>query len=75
MTSDAQGEVDGQPALFNNMAGLLPGTYTATIIGFSGWLPTPTQGLTVTNNISGPGITGTIYSMNVSTAPVAFTLQ
>jgi hypothetical protein len=52
---------------------LLPGTYTGSIVGFSGALSS--NGLTTSNNISGLGVTGQFYSMSASSSPITFTVE
>jgi hypothetical protein len=54
-------------------AGLQPGKYTGTLIGFSGALAS--GGVSVSNNINGVGMTGVFYSMSASSAPITFTVE
>lgn len=53
--------------------GLLPGSYTGSIIGFSGALAGGS--LTTSNNITGVGVTGLFYSMSTSSTPITFTVE
>jgi len=59
-------------SLLMPMAGLTPGTYKASIIGFSG--PFAASGST-TNNITGTGVTGIFYSISGTGEDVTFTVQ
>jgi|GEM_PF-384017 len=52
---------------------LLPGSYTGTIIGFSGAVSS--SGVTTSNNITGQGVTGQFYSMSASSSPITFTVE
>jgi hypothetical protein len=52
---------------------LQPGTYSASITGFSGAL-TSSGGLT-SNNITGVGVTGIFYSMSTASSEVTFTVE
>jgi len=54
-------------------AGLPPGSYTGTIIGFSGALAN--GGVTTSNNITGVGVTGLFYSLSTSSSPITFTVK
>jgi hypothetical protein len=53
-------------------AGLTPGMYTGSLIGFSGAFAA--SGST-TNNITGMGVTGEFYSFSGSDAKITFTVQ
>ncbi len=52
---------------------LAAGSYTASLLGFSGFL-TAGGGLQVSNNITGTGVTGTFFSISQA-APVTFTVH
>jgi hypothetical protein len=52
---------------------LLPGSYTGSIIGFSGALAG--GGVTISNNITGLGVTGLFYSMSAASSPITFTVE
>jgi hypothetical protein len=54
-------------------AGLQPGSYTGTLIGFSGALAG--GGVSVSNNINGVGMTGVFYSMSAASASITFTVE
>jgi len=53
--------------------GLMPGTYTGSVIGFSGALAGNSSG--TTNNITGAGVTGIFYSISGSSDSITFTVQ
>lgn len=53
---------------------LPPGSYTASLFGYSGFAPNAGSGLIQSNNIRGVGLTGTAYSLADATE-VSFTLQ
>jgi hypothetical protein len=53
-------------------AGLMPGTYTGTLIGFSGAF---SAGGASTNNITGAGVTGQFYSLSGQQDMITFTVQ
>jgi hypothetical protein len=53
---------------------LQPGSYTGTLVGFSGAL-SGGGGLTTSNNITGVGVTGIFYSMSASSSPITFTVK
>jgi hypothetical protein len=55
-------------------ANLLPGVYTASVNAYSGAFSS-TGGFTVTNNITGAGVTGIFYSVSDSSATATFTVQ
>ena len=55
-------------------ADLQPGTYTASVIGFSGAF-SGNSGLTTSNNITGQGVTGQFYSMTNSSNEITFTVK
>jgi len=59
-------------SLLMPMAGLQPGMYSASVIGFSG--PFAPSGNT-TNNITGMGVTGEFYSFSGQEAKITFTVQ
>jgi hypothetical protein len=52
---------------------LQPGTYTASVFGFSGALSS--NGVTTSNNITGQGVTGQFYSMSSTSNEIAFTVK
>jgi len=52
---------------------LAPGTYTASVLGFSGAISS--NGLTTSNNITGQGVTGQFYSMSSSSNQITFTVK
>lgn len=54
---------------------LIPDTYTASLIGFSGFAALPGGGIQVTNNITGAGVTGTLFSIGTAPQPVTFTIH
>jgi len=54
-------------------AGLKPGTYTASVLGFSGALTS--NGLSTTNNITGLGVTGQFYSLTSGSNEITFTVE
>lgn len=54
---------------------LAPGTYTASLIGFSGFAALPGSGILLSNNITGAGVTGTMYSIGGSAGAVTFTVH
>jgi hypothetical protein len=58
--------------LMPDAAGLLPGMYTGSLIGFSG--PFAGSGNT-SNNITGMGVTGEFYSFSGQEAKITFTVQ
>jgi hypothetical protein len=63
--------------LLNPVAGspLTPGDYTASLWAFSGFTSSPTTGFTVTNNITGAGVTGVFWSFSTVASPITFTVQ
>jgi hypothetical protein len=63
--------------LLNPVAGspLTPGDYTASLWAFSGFTTSPTTGFTVTNNITGAGITGVFWSFSTVASAITFTVQ
>jgi hypothetical protein len=54
---------------------LPPGDYTASLWAFSGFTSSPTTGFTVTNNITGAGVTGIFWSISTVASPITFTVQ
>jgi hypothetical protein len=54
---------------------LSPGSYTATLTGFSGFSPTSGGGIQLSNNITGAGVTGTFFSAAAAPAEVNFTVH
>jgi hypothetical protein len=54
---------------------LAPGSYTATLTGFSGFTPQPGGGIQLTNNITGSGVTGTFFSAGATAPIVTFTVH
>jgi hypothetical protein len=55
-------------------APLLPGSYDASLIGFSGFAGSAASGFTISNNITGANVTGIIYS--ISSGPnITFTVN
>ncbi|HEY3593612.1 MAG TPA: hypothetical protein VGL13_07055, partial [Polyangiaceae bacterium] len=54
---------------------LIAGSYTATILGFSGAFAQLSGGATLSNNIVGAGVTGAFYSISNSQADITFNLQ
>ena len=54
---------------------LAPDTYSASIIGFSGFAALPGSGITLSNNITGAGVTGTMFSIGDAPAPITFTVH
>ncbi len=52
---------------------LQPGTYSASVIGFSGAVSS--NGVTTSNNITGQGVTGQFYSMSSSSNQITFTVK
>jgi hypothetical protein len=63
-------------ALTPTAAGLQPGTYIGTVIGFSGALAgTGGTSITSSNNITGAGVTGLFYSVSGAQDMVTFTVQ
>lgn len=52
---------------------LQPGSYTASVIGFSGAVSS--NGLTPSNNITGQGVTGQFYSLSSSSNEISFTVK
>jgi hypothetical protein len=52
---------------------LIPATYTASLIGFSGFAALAGGGIQLTNNITGAGVTGTMLSIGTAPDPVTFT--
>ncbi|HMG21364.1 MAG TPA: carboxypeptidase-like regulatory domain-containing protein [Kofleriaceae bacterium] len=54
---------------------LQPGSYTASLIGFSGFAPQVGGGIQLSNNITGAGVTGTFFSVATGTATVSFTVH
>jgi carboxypeptidase family protein len=54
---------------------LKPGSYTASVVGFSGFTPQPGGGITLSNNITGSGVTGTFFSAGNTPPSVAFTVH
>jgi hypothetical protein len=55
-------------------ADLQPGSYTGTLVGFSGALAGG-GGVAISNNITGVGVTGLFYSMSAAASPIAFTVK
>src|SRR6478752_5183757 len=55
-------------------ADLQPGSYTASVIGFSGAL-TGNAVTSTSNNITGQGVTGQFYSMSSSSNEITFTVK
>ena len=54
-------------------AGLKPGSYTGTLLGFSGALGG--GGVSISNNITGVGVTGVFSSISGSSTPITFTVE
>jgi len=54
---------------------LAPGTYTASILGFSGFAALPAGGILLSNNITGAGVTGRMFSLGAAPAPITFTVH
>ena len=54
---------------------LIPSTYTASLLGFSGFAALPGGGIQLTNNITGAGVTGTLLSIGTAPDPVTFTVH
>jgi len=54
-------------------ANLKPGTYTGSLIGFSGAVSNGS--LTTSNNITGLGVTGQFYSMSTGSNSITFTVK
>jgi hypothetical protein len=54
---------------------LIPATYTASLIGFSGFAALAGGGFQLTNNITGAGVTGTMFSIGTAPDPVTFTIH
>jgi hypothetical protein len=53
---------------------LPPGSYTASLWAFSGFTNSPTSGFTMTNNITGAGVTGQLWSLSYL-SEITFTVQ
>lgn len=53
--------------------GLLPGTYTGTVFGFSGAFAA--GNVTISNNITGQGVTGLFYSFSSASEDITFTVE
>lgn len=60
-------------ATMPNSPDLSPGSYTASVSGFSGALSS--NGLTTSNNITGLGVTGQFYSLSSSSNQITFTVK
>ena len=60
-------------SLLNAGQGLLPGTYTGTVFGFSGAFSA--GNVTISNNITGQGVTGLFYSFSNSGEDITFTVE
>jgi len=60
-------------SMLNEGEPLQPGTYTASIIGFSGAFSG--GNVTISNNITGQGVTGLFYSFSNSSEDVTFTVE
>jgi hypothetical protein len=56
-------------------AALKPGTYSASLLGFSGYYAQTGAGLSVSNNVTGTGVTGTFGSFATSAGQISFTVQ
>ena len=55
---------------------LPPGSYTGELSAWSGgFTATGSGSVTISNNISGAGVTGTFYSSSQASQPVSFTIQ
>jgi hypothetical protein len=54
---------------------LKPGSYTSSLVGFSGFTPQSGGGLQLTNNITGSGVTGTFFSAGASPPSLSFTVH
>ena len=52
---------------------LQPGSYTASVFGFSGSISS--NGITTSNNITGLGVTGQFYSMSSASDQITFTVK
>jgi len=52
---------------------LAPGTYTGTVIGFSGAFSS--TGMSTSNNITGLGVTGQFYSLSSGSNSITFTVK
>jgi hypothetical protein len=62
-------------SLLNPMAGLSPGLYTGSVIGFSGAFAAAGGNVTTSNNITGMGVTGMFYSVSSQQNAITFTVQ
>lgn len=60
-------------AFMADAANLLPGTYTGSVLGFSGAISS--GDLTTSNNITGLGVTGQFYSMSSSSNSITFSVE
>jgi hypothetical protein len=56
-------------------AALQPGAYSASLLGFSGYYAQTGAGLSVSNNVTGTGVTGTFGSFASSAAQISFTVH
>jgi hypothetical protein len=54
---------------------LMPGTYTADVVGYSGFYGASAGGLQLSNNITGTGVTGQFFSFSQAQASATFTVQ
>jgi len=60
-------------ATMADSADLSPGSYTASVTGFSGALSS--NGVTTSNNITGQGVTGQFYSLSSGSNSITFTVE
>jgi len=60
-------------ATMSDASDLQPGTYTGSVIGFSGALSG--NGLSTSNNITGLGVTGQFYSLSSGSNEITFTVE
>lgn len=67
---------DRQWTVLNPQGGTLAaGDYTANLVGFAGAFTGGQSGISVSNNITGVGVTGQLYSFSSNATPVSFTLH
>jgi hypothetical protein len=66
-------EFSVKSAFMSDSADLQPGTYTGSLIGFSGSLSS--NGVTTSNNITGLGVTGQFYSLSSGSNSITFTVE
>jgi len=85
MTQSASGDgavylgTDRQFAVTSEISGqgspLMPGAYSASLVGFSGAFSQTGGGFQTSNNITGVGVTGLFYSVSATQPTVTFTVQ